>query len=423
MFRVWLSGLLVVSVSVLAGAADWPGYLGPNSNAVSPETGLLDKWPDSGPPVLWTVDVGAGYGGAAIADGQVHLLDRVDANTDILRVLDLETGKEIWRYEYKAEGKLSHSGSRSTPAVTSTHIFTVGGWGHVHAFDRKSRKVVWTYQLDNPKGINKWGVAQSPLVHNGKVILPRNGAETPGLVALDAQTGKEVWTSKSFGGDNYATPIVRTIDGKKGILLVANTRVVFVDPTNGETIWEYTDYHCKYNIPGPTVLSDGHHVFVTGAYDSDSKMLEVKDGKITEKFTLSKTGAHIHTPIEHDGYLYVNFSQNSNARTGNKTAGLGCLDPKTGKILWRTGIEGKKRQKKRYIGRGGYLLADGKLILLDGGNGNLYLIEPDPSGYREISRVDLFKGGEEIWAPMALSNGRLVLRDRSKLKCLDLRAK
>ena len=85
-------------------ASDWPQYLGPDRNAVSGEKGLLRSWPAEGPKVLWTVPLGEGFGGAAIAEGKVYVYDRVDDKTDILRCLDLMTGKEEWTYCNEAPG-------------------------------------------------------------------------------------------------------------------------------------------------------------------------------------------------------------------------------------------------------------------------------------------------------------------------------
>jgi hypothetical protein len=76
--------------------ADWPQYLGPDRNSTSPEKGISRSWPEGGPEVLWTVAVGRGYGGPAIKDGKVYLLDRDDQVGDNLRCFDLASGKERW---------------------------------------------------------------------------------------------------------------------------------------------------------------------------------------------------------------------------------------------------------------------------------------------------------------------------------------
>ena len=80
--------------------------------------------------------MGPGYGGAAIRDGKVYVLDRVDKKKDVLRCLDLVSGKEEWTFSYDAPGDMNHEGSRSTPAVTEKYVYTVGPFGHFHCLDR-----------------------------------------------------------------------------------------------------------------------------------------------------------------------------------------------------------------------------------------------------------------------------------------------
>src|SRR5579862_836960 len=88
----WLLGFL--AAASLTSGADWPQFMGPNGDGTSTEKGLARTWPVDGPKVLWTVSVGPGYGGAAVREGKVYLLDRVDRKRDVLRVLDLTTGTE-----------------------------------------------------------------------------------------------------------------------------------------------------------------------------------------------------------------------------------------------------------------------------------------------------------------------------------------
>ena len=107
----------IVMMTACSTLADWPQYLGPNRNATSPEKGLMRSWPEAGPEVLWTVSLGPGYGGAAVSDGKIYVLDRISGKQDVLRCLDFDTGKEQWSYMYEATGRVSHPGSRSTPAI------------------------------------------------------------------------------------------------------------------------------------------------------------------------------------------------------------------------------------------------------------------------------------------------------------------
>ncbi|MFQ5810286.1 MAG: PQQ-binding-like beta-propeller repeat protein, partial [Armatimonadota bacterium] len=111
-------GVVVLTMSVGASWADWPQYLGPTRDAKSSETGIARSWPEGGPKVLWTVPLGAGFGGAAISKGKVYVLDRIGSEQDVLRCLDLVSGEEEWSFAYDAPpGTRSHPGSRSVPAI------------------------------------------------------------------------------------------------------------------------------------------------------------------------------------------------------------------------------------------------------------------------------------------------------------------
>src|SRR4030042_890039 len=137
--------LIAVIVMVMSGSvlADWPQYLGPDRNAISPEKGLLRSWPEAGPKVLWAISLGAGYGGAAVSDGKVYVLDRDGNEKDVLRCLDLTTGEEQWSYSYDAPGRVQHPGSRSTPAIDGNYVYTCGSFGDLYCFDKNTHKPVW----------------------------------------------------------------------------------------------------------------------------------------------------------------------------------------------------------------------------------------------------------------------------------------
>jgi hypothetical protein len=107
-------------------------------------------------------------------------------------------------------------------------------------------------------------------------------------------------------------------------------------------------------------------------------------------------------------YIYANSNGN------NRREGLICMDLR-GNLKWRT-------QREPNFERGNLILADGMIYIIDGAAGTLHLVKPDPAGFKEVSKAKMLEG-ESIWAPMALSNGLLVIRDQKQMKCLDVRGK
>lgn len=424
--RFWIA-LLVLSGITAGASAQWSQYLGPRGDSTSPETGLLDKWPADGPTELWRIEMGPGYGGAAVDGGEVFLLDRVHSQAEILRVLDFETGREKWRYRYEAPGRVGHEGSRCTPSVTDTHIYTTGQFGHLYAFDRKARKVAWSVDLlekypdsDGNDG-QGWGYGMNPLIVGDLVVAASYASEHPGLIAFDQKTGKVVWESIAFGDSSmYSSPLIRTIAGKTGIVVRNIKNLYFIDAETGETLFTHQCYSKgKIPITPITVMPDGEHVFVTQGYGMGSVMLKVtheaEGFRVEEKYRTVE-GSQIHPAIAIGEYLYINHGENAtHSKARRKFAGLACVDPETGKVLWNTGAD-------PFLGRGATLYVEGKLIAQDAEDGMVYLIDPSPTGYKQISGFKATDAKQKkAWAPLTIADGRMILRDQDELACFDLR--
>ncbi|HUU93429.1 MAG TPA: PQQ-binding-like beta-propeller repeat protein [Phycisphaerae bacterium] len=412
MQRLLLMALVTACFAAVAFGEEWPQFLGPNRNGVSPEKGLLRTWPASGPKVLWTIDVGPGYGGAAIRDGKVYILDRIGDEQDVLRVLDFATGKEEWRYAYDAPGRASHHGSRSTPAVDDKYVFTVGLFGHFHCIDKATKKPVWKKHLLEDYGGKKpqWAVTQSPFLYKDVVIAaPQSGSV--GVVAYEKATGKERWRSEGIGSMYYHSPFATTVGGAEQIIMQSTKNVVGLDPANGKILWTYGFRVSTAGIPAPTPLGQDRF-FLTGGYEAGSEIIQVaKQGDGFEAKRLHRfddVGSHIQQPILVGDYIYAVCNTNSKAN------GMVCfgLD---GQIKWKT-------QRDPYLCKGNTLMTgDGVFYQLDGREGELHIVDPSPEAFKSVGKVKLL-GGKEIWGPMSLSDGKLVIRDQSQMKCLDVRA-
>ena len=139
--RLWHIGVLVAVTTSVSG--DWPQYLGPNRDATAQEKGLAREWPNAGLNVRWTYSLGPGFGGAAVSSGKVYVADRVAEQSDVLRCLDLVSGKQDWEYSYDATGRVGHSGGRCVPAVDGPLVYTSGQFGDLHCIDTRTRGRVW----------------------------------------------------------------------------------------------------------------------------------------------------------------------------------------------------------------------------------------------------------------------------------------
>lgn len=395
-------------------AADWPGYGGPDRTNVVTGADLPKKFPAGGPKVLWKIDVGDGFGGAAIKDNEVYILDRIGGRGDVVRCLDLADGKEKWSHSYAAPGRVSFDGSRSVPSVDDKSVFTVGCFGHVHCLDRKTGKPVWSKNIMRDFGgrapLPKWGWSQSPLLYKDWVILaPQN--DRIGLVALDKATGKQVWASEPAGDAHYVSPVLITVDGVEQLVIVNKTGATAFDAATGKKLWNYGDWTCRISIPNVTHVGEGR-VLITGGYNAGSDMIQVarKGGKwtATKRWRNGEINSQMNPAIVHEGYLYINANHNDNLR-----AGLMCVDPASGKVLWTT-------RDNPDFQRGHMMLVDDILYIIAGEAGTLHMVELSPEKYKEVDVAKGLLDGKRIWAPLALSGTKLIIRDQKKMLCVDL---
>jgi outer membrane protein assembly factor BamB len=378
--------------------------------------------PEGGPKVLWTFPLGEGYGGAAVRDGEVYLLDCKDGKQDILRCIDLERGDELWSAAYDAPGNVSHDGSRTVPTVDDKHVFTVGVMGDFKCFDRRTHEVVWSKNLVADFNLQEpmWGVVQLPLLRRDLVIVAPQAPDAF-VAAYRQDTGALVWKSSGTGLNfGYSTPRVIRLCGEDQVVMSSACNkdrktgaVTGLSVADGSLLWAYDGWQCGAPIPYPTPLP-GDRLFLTGGYKGGSVLLQFRreNGVYTtnEVFSIDLSGSLISQPLFYKDFLYINSTNNQ------REDGLICLGL-DGAIKWKT----HDIASAPSFGRGPLLLAEGLLYDLDSDKGILCLIEPTPDGYRELSRVHILDG-KEIFAPMALSQGKLLIRNQKEMKCLDVSA-
>ena len=406
--------LVALFISAVACAADWPQLGGPGRDARSPEQNVIQQWPENGPEVLWTIDVGEGYAAPSVYDGKVYLLDRDPGKRDILRCLSLRTGEELWTNSWEAKGGVPHPGSRSQPLVGQRYVFAVGAKGDLYAVDRDGGRLLWHVNLLEQYDARqpKYGVSQCPLSYRDMIIVIPFGQEA-GVAALDKETGREVWASAPFEDlkrGPYSSPVFATIDGTRQVVVNVFARTAGLDPETGEFLWGHGGWRCKRTIVSP-VIARGGRILRTGGYEAGTQLLHVQksDGRFEAKtaWKTSECNCQIHQPIIYRGYIYV--MGNSNQSKG----GLMCYDI-DGALQWQTG-------RSPNFGRGGMVLANGRLFAVNARTGELVLIRPDPSGYSPLGSEKYLDPEARAWAPPVLSEGRLLIRDQHQMKCLDVR--
>lgn len=421
-----LLSLLLVSQPL--SAADWPHFQGPQRTGVSEETGLLRDFPQGGPKILWEAKLEKGFGGAAVMDGEVFVVDRVSKEKDMLLCLDLATGQEKWRFEHPSEGEPSYEGSRNVPTVEKDAVYFVGSFGDVFRINRETHEADWhiafSDRYPDAKAPN-WGYAQSALVVGDTLVVTPFGEKT-GVAGWDKVSGEEKWTVPGVG-DSHSSPTLIDLFGEKRIVLLTvkgGGLTTFIDPESGKPVAETDVYFNRIPIPFVTKV-DENRLFFTGGYGNGSKMVKIDptaSGYTFEELWKTGKGTQVHPPIVAEGHLFFLANENDNHKVAKKreTGGLSCwtLD---GKELWNTGDD-------PFMGRGGMIYADGMLIIQDGETGDLRLFEADPAGPKLLAEANVFGLDEKerrrdntFWSPPALSDGHLLLRGQDRLLCVQLK--
>jgi outer membrane protein assembly factor BamB len=397
---VW-SGLLALGFAVQGTAGDWPQFLGPTRDAHSAETGLVRSFPKKGPAVVWEKEVGDGYSGPVVVGGRLVLFHRV-GDEDVVECLEAATGKQKWKFTYETSyrdrlGK--GDGPRSTPLIAGKHIWTLAADGRLHCLDLETGKKLWLRALHEDYRVPQsyFGATTSPILEGDNIVLNVGGRG--GIVALNKETGKEVWKAAGDPASN-ASPVAATPGGKRTLVFFTRTGLVLLDAATGEVRhrkrWRAT-YDASVNAATPVVV--GNEIFLSACYETGGTVLRVgKDELKTLWENDESLSTHFSTAVHHNGFLY-GFHGRQEEGTQFR-----CVDWKTGKVRW----------SKDGFGCGSILVADGLLLVLSEG-GELVLVEPTPSGYREKARAEVLTG--PVRAQPALSEGRLYARDGKKLVC------
>jgi outer membrane protein assembly factor BamB len=410
--------VLILMATAAVGAADWPQWRGPARDNISAETGLYRTWPASGPKVLWKTTVADGYAGVAIRDGVVYINDYDMAKkAHLVRAISLATGKDLWQYAAPVDIRPNHGITRTVPSVSARLVFSFDPKCRFYVLDAKTGKLVWQKNLvqEYKATIPGWYAGQNPLLDGDRVVLATGGDAV--AVAFDQATGKEVWRTPNPGKDvmSHASLMPATIGGVKQYLYLTMNKVVGIAAADGALLWSIPFAAKMAACPSPLPIGDGR-VFVTSGYEAGSMMIQVDKGpsgftvKKLYDLTAAQFNSEVHTPVLYKNLLFA---------VGSKTRGRFTALGLDGKPVWQSPVASGNPAGTRTFELGGFLLADGMFFALDGKSGALRLIEASTTGYKELASAQLLSG-EEVWAPPALSNGRLVVRDMSQLLCLQV---
>jgi outer membrane protein assembly factor BamB len=389
-----------------AGESAWPEYHGLRRDNVSHEKGLLRRWPEGGPPLLWRYDqCGKGFSTVSIAGGRIYTAGDF-GDTERVLALDLK-GTLLWQAPNGRSWRRATPGSRATPTVRDGTVYHMNPTGRLAAFSAATGKELWAVDLEERFGASygAWALSESVVVE-GDLVICMPGGTKGCLAALDRNTGATRWvTTEIADRAAYCSPAVVTHGGVRQVITLTRRHVVGVDVRTGKLLWSHP-HETPYGVNVTTPLFRDGYVFVTGGYSIGGKLLKIDpaDMRVTPVWAGGDLDNCHGGVFLIDGCLY-----GSGCRQSKK--GLVCLDFKRGTTRWNA----------RDFRKASLAFAEGLLYCLSDQR-TVSLVAPDPDRLRIVSRFELPKEGRgPVLAHPVICGGRLYIRHDHVLFAYDIR--
>ncbi len=391
-------------------------WRGPDRNGLFPAENLLPKWPDEGPEMILKVEnIGSGFSSPIYYNNSIYISGKVDS-LDYLTRVDM-AGNIIFQVQYGKAWEASYPDSRSTPTIENERVYLISGMGEVVCIDANDGALLWMVNAHEKYegALHRWGVAESPLIVENKVIYTTGGEKTS-VVALDKKTGEEVWTAKSLGGPKaFVSPILYEYNGVRLIVAATAEDVLGIDPDNGDILWSHENFpendddaRSRATIKTNSAIYTADELFISRGYDQVSFMLKIApDGKsVQEKWTEYVMDTH------HGGYVHVgDYLFGSNWESNSKGKWV-CLEWSTGKVMY----------EEQWITKGSIVYADGMLYCYEERSGTVALVNPNPERFERVSEFRIKLGSGPHWAHPYIADGKLFVRHGDVLMVFDISA-
>ena len=440
-FKLSLALFLTVLSISSARADDWPQWMGPRRDNIWREEGIIAKFPEGGPKVVWRAPVAGGYAGPAVANGKVYVTD-YDAEGAVKQAnfqrseftgnervlcLDEATGKVLWKHEYSVKYDISYpAGPRCTPTVHGGKVYTLGSEGHLFCLDADTGKVLWSKDFNAEYGAKTaiWGYTGHPLVDGNRLICIVGG-EGSFAVAFDKDTGREIWRALTSPEQGYSPPGILEIAGRRQLVLLRPDAVTSLDPQTGQEHWS-VPYESDSNLVVMTPVVWRDYLFVGGFQNRNLLAKLGSDGMSAEVEWRNNAGHGISPvnvqPFVEEGVLYGFDSDGK----------LYGVELPSGERLWEstepladTGQDARPRPRRSGTA---IIVRQGDRCWLFTENGDLIIAKFSPDGYEELDRAHILEptndafGRPVVWCAPACANRRMYVRNDKECVAVDLAA-
>ena len=398
--RIAIALLFAYGCFSMASAEDWTRWRGPNLDGISRETHWIAEWPQAGPKILWSCDVGTGFSSIVVQGERAYTMGHVDEN-DVVYCLDVNDGHTLWTHEYKTplDDRDFEGGPTSTPTVDGDRLYVLSRAGDLFCLDNQNGSLSWQSQVAEAAVVRVpgWGFSAPPLVVGDKLVLNVGESGT----VLNKHDGRILWSSadKECG---YASPVLMTSASKPTVVFASARAFIGVDLETGEQLWSerwLTSFNCNAADP---IVHDSR-MFVSSAYNRGAALFEFQNEKPKLVWKTKDMQNQLHSSLLYNEHLYgIDGDMEVGAR-------LKCMEWSTGKVVWSVDN----------LRPGGLSIADGKLILLTEA-GELLIAPATPDGFSPVARGQVLQG--KCWTVPVLANGRVYCRSiQGQVACVDCR--
>ncbi|MDX2430303.1 MAG: PQQ-like beta-propeller repeat protein [Bacteroides sp.] len=399
-FLAWLVLLLACALNINAQSiTQWRGEM---RSGHFPAENLLKTWPDGGPElVLLVEDLPESYSSVVVHEGVIYTTGIVEEE-ESLTALNSD-GSIRWQTVYGDAWSKSYPAARCTPTIEDGYAYVISGSGDLACIDLSDGKLRWS--LDGYSkfegSCGNWGVAESPLIVDDKMIYTPAGEKTT-IVAVDKTNGSTIWTSESLSDiSGYVSPLLIQRGLQNLIVTLTGDYIICLNANNGNILWK-EDYSAidkplmGADINPVTPLVKGNEIFITSGYNHTGLMLEMSDDfrSVSVKWKSEKLDVHHGGVVEVDGYIYG--SNYTTILSGNWL----CLDWNTGELMY----------EQDWNNKGQIITSNGMLICYEERRGNMALVKATPDNFELISEFAIEHGSGPHWSHPSIYNGRLYLR-------------
>ena len=422
MFRQLLCVLTVVLfLSPVLLSADWVAFRGPDGNGKSPDTGLLKKWSENGPKLLWQVDtIGFGYSSVAISGDKIYTTGNVEREGQALNMvfcLD-KNGNKIWEKDNGPAHADSrrYPGSRGTPAIDGNFVYDMSPFGEITCFNVANGEKIWNRNIIKDYDVQTtpfWLYGNAVLVEGDVIIAPLGGPKHI-AVALNKRTGKTVWEADPVAEPagaiaGYTTPYAFDFEGIRVVTVMSDSTTEGLEAKTGKRLFSIPWKNSHTTNCTMPIYHNGC-LFLSTGYTFGAKMFRLAknaDGTITP----TEVWYEPRFENQHGGVLLVGDYVYGSTHRSNM---WGTINFATGEIGYLVRVDG--------IGQGSIHYADGLLYGLSEDNKTVLLVKPEPKEYIELSRFELPNEAEgRSWAHPVVLGGKLYIRHAQYLYCYDVK--